>query len=74
MARILNQAQAEAIYSAMCALNNVGGHLACELIDGTVVIEKSPLNPQVIQVSSNGRGDEFYESQAAFATAYGLER
>lgn len=69
---ILTQAQAEAVYSAMCALNNVGARIAasidggenevCEMHDGTVVIH-----------ANFGLTKEQHANQAAFAAAYGLQ-
>jgi len=68
---ILNQAQAEAVYSAMCALNNVSGVIKCR-IDAIEVVEHA--NRLVVVNSGCGAGyqSERYEDQAAFATAYGL--
>jgi hypothetical protein len=71
---ILNQAQAEAVYSAMCALNNVGAtasSIDAENFDVTV-------RNGVISIRSSS--DDFkipvmreaFTSQAAFAAAYGL--
>ncbi len=69
---ILNQAQAEAVYSAMCALNNVGGKLWCyvggyriedEGADGVTIMNDYRVNPQTL---------ERHASQAAFAAAYNL--
>jgi hypothetical protein len=80
-ALILNSAQAEAVYSAMCALNNVA---LCEGLSisfiGTINgnaerIKVEETDKDVIRVSYRlGREDEreHHEGQAAFATAYGL--
>jgi hypothetical protein len=77
MPLILNQSQAEAVYSAMCALNNVGAemlvqftgypraqdHIGIDASDGSVRIRVGMC------------GDfEGYQNQAAFATAYGLKQ
>lgn len=71
---ILNQAQAEAVYSAMAALNNVGGRIAtviefsreseCEVVE----------NPegQVLVSKDFGLSVETHANQAAFASAYRL--
>lgn len=76
--KILNQAQAEAVYSAMCQLNNVGARLdaflekvfhAREMADGRVVIN---IVPNVTFPGSHGAEPEVYENQLAFAAAYGL--
>lgn len=70
---ILTQAQAEAVYSAMVALNNVGGRIAaaidggekevCGMRDGAVVVH-----------ANYGLTEEQHANQAAFATAYGLQQ
>ena len=70
MTRILNQAQAEAVYSAMCALNNVGATVR-------VVFEREPievyeLKKGLVQVCGP-ESIERHDNQAAFATAYGLQ-
>lgn len=77
---ILNQAQAEAVYSAMVALNNVGAELKATIFtseragnylrayqDGGAV--------KVVDVIGHSiEGREHYDNQAAFATAYGLQQ
>lgn len=79
---ILNQSQAEAVYSAMCALNNVNGRLHARMsgrYEGSIVhcVEQSGGRGQ-LQIywgdpSGNPHGlAEHYPNQAAFATAYGL--
>jgi hypothetical protein len=76
---ILNQAQAEAVYSAMCALNNVGAMLRVETFNAhrhavTVIEDHAGVN-----VTMNIGGivreldRERYANQAAFAAAYGLQ-
>jgi len=78
--KILNQSQAEAVYSAMCHLNNVGARIdvfldkafhAREMADGRVVIY---IVPSVTFPGSHDAGPEIYADQAAFATAYGLQQ
>lgn len=74
---ILNQSQAEAVYSAMCALNNVGNvrldaflenHFhAREMSDGRIVVHAASTPGYIAQ-------PEIYADQAAFATAYGLQQ
>lgn len=76
MSLILNKAQAEAVYSAMCALNNVSMRIdtfceaEClhvrEISDGRIVIHKTP------EDHANAKSEE-HASQPAFATAYGLQ-
>lgn len=73
MSLILNQAQAEAVYQAMCALNNVGATVSAEfhqdglqaysLSDGSVAVQ-----------NDTTLGLETYNTQADFATAYGLQQ
>jgi len=85
---ILTQSQAEAVYSAMCALNNVGGALWCraqmpcstEWADvrqddaGAVHIGKGPLHrfDRIESVVTRVGPVEYHANQAAFAAAYGL--
>jgi len=75
----LNQSQAEAVYGAMCALNNVGGRIAATvaIVDAGThvnVYETSLGVVCLVKVCDFDLVDsEGYESQAAFATAYGLQ-
>ena len=69
-ARILNQAQAEAVYSAICALNNV--HLrGCDLRFGNAIVQLD-FNGTVRVIGTAVVDDERYADDSAFATAYGL--
>lgn len=63
----LNEAQAEAVYSAMCALNNVGGFLRTNIDD--LRIEDDGNGIRIMQCL---RTVESHADQNAFATAYGL--
>lgn len=79
MAKALNQSQAEAVYSAMVALNNICGRLKATL-DTT---------PRRLQVKENSNGSvvvgyglhnaataevlESYADQNAFCDAYALD-
>lgn len=83
--RLLNSGQAEAIYGAMCALNNVAMSDSPMTIEFHDVVSGEPCRVQVsntaaglLRVSIGGgllaREREEYESQAAFATAYALDR
>lgn len=65
---ILNQSQAEAVYSAMCALGNVSGRVDAQMPSGRVVEGANG----VILVTAYGKPSEDYGNQSAFATAYGL--
>lgn len=66
---ILNQAQAEAVYSAMCALNNVG--VICGDLTLAEGLRVQWLDRVTIRDGLSGPREE-YPSQSAFATAYGL--
>lgn len=66
--QILSAVQAEAVYRAMCELNNVGGRLEV-VIHGVRVKERTS---GIIQIDSKSRG-ELFLNQAAFAAAYGLD-
>lgn len=66
---ILNTDQAQAVYSAMCALNNVGMRMHCQ--DKSVMAHEYA--DGVVHVSSqNWPAIETYPSQQAFAEAYGV--
>jgi hypothetical protein len=78
--KILTQTQAEAIYSAMCHLNNVGARLdaildkafhAREMANGCVAVYALP---NVTFPGSHGAEPEIYPDQSAFATAYNLQQ
>lgn len=73
---ILNQAQAEAVYSAMCALNNVGGLVAIDMNSGDLRVQQHHTSGKVCvtDLSPAPRRPNFesHASQAAFAYAYGL--
>lgn len=79
---ILNQAQAEAVYSAMCALNNVSANRGVELRfvggnDGDYNrygVKEEADGEVTVYVGPGilGREREDYANQAAFASAYGL--
>lgn len=81
MPNILNRAQAEAVYSAMVALNNVGARVharfdledsatlhVCEYEDGSVQIFIGDALG-----SPAGGGVEQFSAQNDFAKAYGFE-
>lgn len=74
---ILNKEQAETVYSAMCAMREIGG-IACEL-----AVPADDKGYRLTRVCTLGRGDvsieggaqfdrEEYVSLSAFAEAYGL--
>lgn len=70
MILILNKAQAEAVYSAMCELSNVYVR-ACDLRFGNAIIQMD-FNGTVRVIGTAVVDDERYEDQAAFAVAYNL--
>jgi hypothetical protein len=71
---ILNPAQAEAVFSAMCALNNVGGRLDAYI--GAIQVKEFAAGITVVRLDrENGlleREGEQYIDQAAFAATYNL--
>lgn len=74
--QILSQAQAEAVYSAMCALNNVGSTIKAKIPpteDGGrwVFVEECEDSGQ-ITLTTGLRTVARHSNQAAFASAYGL--
>lgn len=78
MSLILNQAQAEAVYSAMCALNNVGAELKATIYtrdsagDYMRVYQDGGAVKVVDVLGHSVENREHYDDQAAFAAAYGL--
>jgi hypothetical protein len=76
---ILNQSQFEAVHSAMCALNLVGGRLDASLPAGETqavrVLHEAPGEVVVTLIDIDPPGAstadvEVYESQHAFQQAY----
>lgn len=70
--KILTKAQAEAVYSAMCALLNNVEFRACDLSFGKAIVKRA--SNGTISVIGTVGDDECYDSQFAFATAYGLHQ
>lgn len=71
---ILNQAQAEAVYGAMVALNNVGASIdKISLPAAYYTIDVISYYDQ-ITIRQGLKNCETYESQDAFAAAYGLQQ
>lgn len=70
--KILNQAQAEAVYAAMCQLNNVGGRIDARLEDCRVADRGIQI---CVYKCLDGEWEpgELYADQNAFAAAYGLD-
>lgn len=78
MHHILNQAEAEAVYGAMCALNSVGGKVKAMFgdvsISGVNVFEEMVGAVSVVRVCRfDVLETENYANQATFAAAYGLD-
>lgn len=69
--KILNQAQAEAVYNAMCHLNNVG--VVCGDITLSEGLRVQWLNSVTVRDGLSGPREE-YPNQSAFATAYDLQQ
>lgn len=69
---ILNQAQAEAVYSAMCHLNNICGKMDAAFPSNGETIVVQELECEII-VKLVDITEESYPNQAAFAAAYGLD-
>lgn len=70
--KILNQAQAEAVYSAMCALNNVGDVSSEFNLPNGIWVQAQANGAVQIAPEARLAKWESYPNQAAFATAYGL--
>lgn len=70
---ILTTAQAQAVYSAMCALNQVGGGQVEAYVDAAFALVREHLSGcvRVVSIRENDKREE-YADQAAFAAAYGL--
>ena len=81
MLNIMNQAQAEAVYSAMVALNNVSGraHVRIDLSDNAVLhaaeYEDGTVQVFIGDAIGNRAGGAFeqFSSQNDFAKAYGFD-
>lgn len=72
--QILTTAQAQAVYSAMCALNNIGAVIDVEIPGGCggTRIQETFTGSVRIEQRWDDRKSERYADQAAFAAAYGL--
>ena len=80
-AMILTKPQAEAVYNAICELNNVGGKVDASVPNlsnpkkhghSVVVREMSAGVIEVRAGFAEGAEREDYHNQSAFATAYGI--
>ena len=74
----LTRAQAEAVYTAMCALNNVGGLIVATFRDNEGRgIRVRELAGGTVRVTTDTCGhpseQERHDNQAAFVTAYNLQ-
>ena len=70
---ILNKSQAQAVFDAMCALNNVGGLIDC-IVGQVRVTEMHNDTIRVVLLNRfiKGKNEELFNSQAEFAEAYRL--
>ena len=76
-ALILTQAQAEAVYSAMCALNNVGGLLSAHIRTDTghfIEVHEDEMGIRMVAAEVHLPPTEVFPNQSAFATAYSLQQ
>lgn len=76
MDKILNKAEAKAVYDAMCSLNNVNGQITFGItLDNTQArhITVFENNEGVFVFLNNGINIESYISQDSFQQAYGLD-
>lgn len=73
-ALILTTAQAQAVYSAMCALNNIGAVIDVEIPGGCggTRIQGTFTGSVRVEQRWDDRKSERYPDQDAFAAAYGL--
>ena len=72
---MLTQAQAEAAYTAMCALNNVSSRLMATFEEKLRVVERPSGGIYVLEMlQGEWSPSERYDDQAAFATAYSLQQ
>lgn len=73
-AHILTQSQAEAVYSAMCALSAVGTRHGAEFhIGDWVYVRQLQLSGAVCIENRDVGANERYADKDEFATAYGLQ-
>lgn len=70
MDKLLTKAEAEMAYTAMCALNNVSGKLSATM--GAIRVVETDKGVTILDDAHLHRL-EHYDSQAEFATAYGLD-
>jgi hypothetical protein len=72
MNNTLTQAQAEAILSALAALNNVGARISGDIVGDNFAVRFNPHTGE-IRVSGKRLTDrDYYDGQSEFAAAYGL--
>jgi len=70
--KILTQAQAEAVYSAMCALNNIGANICGDISLDNCEVRVSRISGEISVRGRKLAEREIYEGQYQFAAAYGL--
>lgn len=69
---ILNPSQAEAVYSALCALNNVSGLSMEVTLPSDIEVRFGEGGGVAVSSRAVGANPERYATQAAFAAAYNL--
>lgn len=69
--KLLNQAQAKAVYDAMVSMNNVGGRIAVSLEEGRKEVCEWQDGAIFIHADFGFKKEE-YANQNEFATAYNL--
>lgn len=74
MTRILTQAQAEAVHSAMCAMHSAGGQLSKVRAGQHAHAIEHGAGHIVISDERGHVESEVYDDPSAFAAAYGLDR
>ncbi len=70
---ILTKSQARAVYDAMCALNNVDGHLSCRFQDDVLGVISITEDCVGIVIKASRDGHEEYFDQHAFAAVYDIK-
>jgi hypothetical protein len=68
---LLTKSEAEAVYSAMAALNNIGAR-AKFILENDKCVRMPPSGRVLVDCDTIGNTDEEYANQCAFAEAYGL--
>lgn len=72
--KLLTQAQAEAVYAAMCCLNSVNMFIGAEVRESGRLVSVREDAMRRIHVEDRLSASELYADQSAFAMAYGLQQ